>query len=615
MSFVWFRKYQKPLLWVAVVFTVLVFATFSGIDDLRALLSGGRPVEVAGEFKVAGTGEVKRVKVEDFARTRTTLNRWAHAMQGGSVEDDAVWMHLMLLEDAKAAGLGVAPEEVSRFISGMNGRPWQSAEEYREFWSNRLQFSSAKEFERFIGDWLLTYRWISLSEESARIVDADEVYVRWRTDNELFDIDAVVVPDLTLEEVADPSPETLQAWWDEMPESTRAARFVEPQKQDIVYAWLPLDAGPDVLADEKLADIPEPGAPELEGRFEQAQTGLAKRWPDKTALDDEARAVLARESRLMAYVHRASQEFEELEEPTKAAFTEMMTAKGLKLVDPEGELGPDQLKTLEGIGDEVLQYYLDRKVAGDVHVGFPYAGQNHVEIVYLESVTPSRPLGFEDGHDQVVKAWKEQQRDKPAKEFRELVRTRTRARPEVAALIAPFVEAAQKRADDAVAARPELDEAGRAALHATELQAAESLEVLPRIAEHEHLEWAEVPLPANARRVELKGVPHNYQRTLDGEEAADSVERFLKTDQRVFRIAVDALSDPLRHGPSGSSVVVRVAGRAFPPKEAMLADPESLETSRTQLAAQRQSEARQAFSAERMKLSHELSLAQRAPEN
>jgi len=34
MSFAVFRKYQKPLLWVTVIFCVLIFATFSGFDDL-----------------------------------------------------------------------------------------------------------------------------------------------------------------------------------------------------------------------------------------------------------------------------------------------------------------------------------------------------------------------------------------------------------------------------------------------------------------------------------------------------------------------------------------------------------------------------------------------------
>jgi len=604
MSFVWFRKYHKPFLWFAVIFTIVVFATFSGMSDLQTMLEEHPSDQIIGEFKAAGSGELCVVRVEDFQRVRTELNRWAYAnARGGrnSVEDDDVWVHLITLADARAAGLGVSVTELGAVFP-----PTWTKDDYRKFWNETMQFPSARDFEEFMRGLLLAQRYREVVVEAAGLVDADEVYLRWRADNELFDIDAVVIPDLALDAVPDPSPEVLAAWWDAMPEPQRNARFVEPQKQDIVYAWLPLDAGPDVVADELLANLSEPDPQEVEGRFEQVRSS---RWPDATALDDVARAALVRELKIVALVQKAQEGFDSRSDKAAATFIEAMTVAGLKVVNPEGEIGPEAIKTLEGIGDETLPLWLGQRKAGDTHFGYPYGGQNYVDIVYMETVTPSRPLTFAEAHDAAVKAWKELQRDKPAKDFREQIRKATRALPEVAAVLDPLVSAAAKAADEAVAASTGLDDAAKAALRSQMLEQSETIDILPRLGEYEHLVWKDVSLPEGARRLDLKGVSHSYARKPDNAlEAPESIERFLKTNGAIFRLAVDAISEPLRHAVSSQSVVVEVTGRSFPDKAVMLADPASLEMSRNQLAAQRQNEASANFAPDIIKSTHDLKL-------
>ncbi|HTE05963.1 MAG TPA: hypothetical protein VK824_07190, partial [Planctomycetota bacterium] len=217
MSFVWFRRYHKPFLWFAVIFTVVVFATFSGMGDLKQMLSGHPSDKIIGEFKVAPTGEIHQVTSQEFQNLRTEMNRASY--MGGrraDITEDDVWSQLILLTDAKAAGLQVAEGELAKLFP-----PNITKEDYRRFWSDTLQFPSAHAFEEFMNGRLLVQRYMETTSEAAGLVEADEIYLRWRTDNELFDLDAVVIPDVAPESIADPAADELAAWWNRIPEAQR----------------------------------------------------------------------------------------------------------------------------------------------------------------------------------------------------------------------------------------------------------------------------------------------------------------------------------------------------------------------------------------------------------
>jgi len=204
------------------------------------------------------------------------------------------------------------------------------------------------------------------------------------------------------------------------------------------------------------------------------------------------------------------------------------------------------------------------------------------------------------------------ERDQVARDFRQKLRDETRKLPEVVEIIAPLEAAAAQKADEAVAAAPDLDEAGQAALRKEILDEAERQQILPRLAEHEHKVWATVPRPEGVETVTLSGVSRSYARHPDdAQEAADSIERFLKTNASLFRLGVDGISETLRHGASGKTAVVRITGRSFPEQAEMLADAEGLETSRKTLAQQRETEARNEFQPDRMKITHQLQVPTR----
>lgn len=602
MSFTWFKKHEKMFLWATVVFSVLIFATFSGFGDLEALIAGRGAGDVIGEFTVASTGAVRQVSFDEFHRVRTGLNRISQASRREPVEDDDVWAHLMLAEDARAAGLVVTDQELAQAMTG--GQPVSRAQ-YDQHWRDRLQFSSAREFEQLMRDTILGARWQQYSAQSERIVSAEDVYARWRVDNELFDYEALLVADLPLEEVADPDEATLQAWWDGLNPGMRAQQYAESARVDLVAAWL---AFSDEHPEELLAAEPEPSAAEIDARFSSLQR---TRYEGVEAADDAIRATLARELRLGAIVQRTLGAFQERPEAerTKEAFIEQMGAAGLTVRDVEGGLDREGLIALEPIGDDLLPLFLERQPPGGTHLGYPAGDPRAAYAVFVESVQPSRPQTLEEAQAAAVANWKEEQRSRPAREFREALREATRALPEVAELVAPILESAEQRVEAALAAQPELDEAARAELAAGIREEAEELEIRSRLAEFEHLAWATIARPEGSELRVFQGVSRGYARLDEGEEPEDGLTRFLKTNGQIFRMSVGTITEPLRHAASGQTAVVHVTGRRFPEMAAMFDDAEGLANARRSLSTQREQAAHERFSPENLKLSHGLKIA------
>lgn len=599
MSFHWFRKYEKPFLWAAVIVSIGVFVVFSGMGNLRQLIGGPGVDELAGTFVVQSTGETREVPLDDFVRTRNLLNKRFYKERGEALTEDQIWQHIMLLADADGAGVDVSKGDV---VESITGKQPITKEQYRQIWST-LQFASGRELESLQRDLLKAARWQEWSAQSARIVDLDDVFVRWKADNERRDMEALVFLDRKPEDMPDPSRDTVRAWYDEQTEGYRADRYKEDARFDIVYAWLPLDSDQAAVPDTLLADLPEPDLSAIGQRFADLK---AERWPEVEQPDDAISAQLVRELRLIDHVQRVLGTYESRTDKTADTFEETMAAGGLRVVDSEGALGSDELKALP-VGDELLPLWLGTKRVGDTHLGRPMSVPKSAYAIYVQDIVPSHPLTFDEAYDKVVQDWKERQRDQVARDFRDRIREETRKLPEVVELIAPLEAVAAQQADEAVAAVADLDEAGRAALRKEILDEAERQQILPRLAEHEHKVWSAIERPEGCETITLTGVSRSYARHPDDTlEVADSIERFLKTNSRLFSLGVDAISDTLRFAPGSKTAIVRVAGRTFPEQAEMLADTEGLEASRKTLAQQRESEARTEFLPDRMKTTHQL---------
>lgn len=602
MSFHWFRKYEKPFLWAAVVVSVAVFVIFSGIGNLKSLMGGHEGDMLAGTFVVQSTGETMEVPIEDFVRTKGLMLKATAGSRTQENMEDLAWQHIMLLADAEGAGIDVAHSEI---VSAITGDQPLTKDQYRERW-RYYGFTSGRELEALQRELLLIAHWQDWSMQAAGIVNLEDVYVRWKADNERRDMEALVFTDAKPEDLADPPRETLRAWYDEQTEAYRADKYKEDARFDIVYAWLPLDIDQTGVPDALLADLAEPEPSLVEQRFADLR---AERWPEIEAMDDAIRAQLVRELKLVAHVQRVLGTFESRADKNAETFSETMAAGGLTVVDSEGALSPDELKALP-VGDDLLPLWLGSKRAGDTHLGQPMTVPRSAYAIYVQEIVPSHPLGFDEAYDLIVKDWKERQRDQAARDFRERLRAETRKLPEVVEIIAPLEAAAAQAADEAVAASPNLDEAGRAALRKEIMDQAEREQILPRLVEFEAKVWETLPRPEGVETISLQGVSRSYRNHPDDTlEAPESVERFLKTNSRLFTLGVDAISDTLRFAAGGKTVIVRVAGRSFPDESEMLADAEGLEASRKALAQQRASEARMEFTPDRLKTSHQLQVA------
>jgi hypothetical protein len=610
MSFAIFRKYEKPIMWATVIFSVLIFATFSGFGSLKNLLSQHATVEVYGEFDVKSTGERHVVTTADFMGVRQAMSRFAYVQSGShDVKDPEVWAHLIALEEARGAGLEASDHDVGDYVQQMFGGQPITREQYTYVWRDRLGFASAHDLERFLHDTILGSRWMQFEAEAAGLVNADDVYLRWRGDNERFDYDAIVIPDLTDEQIPEPSGDELQKFWDDLPEVVRDATYSEPRRLDVAYAWAPLGEGEHAIPAEKVAAQPEPSADDVQQRFEIVGE---TRWPDVHELSDEMKAALTRELRVMSVAQQAKTAFDAAEDKSVDSFRKLSEAAGLTVADPEGLLGPDELAKLPDIGNERLPNWLSNQPVGSVYVDdSTYApDQLNVHLVLIQAEQARRPLTFEEAHDKLVKAWRDGQRDKTARDFREALRKAARELPECAAVIQPLLDAAQKRADEAAAALTDATDEARAAARKEVLDASERTEIAARIAEFEHLAWDKVPRPDNARVLSFAGVPKSYSRHPTGDEEPTSVERQLKVASAIFRLGVDAVSEPVRHTQSAQTAIVIVRARSFPEKSEMFADTAGMDTARRILGQQRASETQRSMSPEMLMASRNLKVAE-----
>jgi hypothetical protein len=609
MSFAVFRKYEKPLLAAAVVFTVAVFAFFPSFGDLSSAVGGGASqADLLGTFTVATTGERFDVSYLDFNRAQQSLFRF----EGGptrELSEADVWAHLMLLEDARGAGLRVTNTEIGQALLESFPEGQLTPEVYTFLWRDRMQFASARAFEEFFRDRLMVQRWREALESDARVVDADAIYSRWKLDNEQFDLDVLVFADAEPDTIADPGDETLQAWYDEMPEYLRSRRFVDPATYDLAVAWVSLDTDSSLLPAERLASLDPVEDLEVESRFDLLKAG---RFEGMEELDDATREVLRNELVLIELATAAHQEWvtegnKPLEGPvpddyvapprTAADFVDFMAGWGLTADDPQGLMGPDELEALPEVGSPNLAARLLNTQVGDSRYFRPYGDEDQAVILFVEGTEPETPLGFAEARDQVLDAWRgdPKQVAAAANDFREALRDRARLEQEAADVLSEFEALAAEAAEARIAAAPTegegvLDEDAMQAIRDEELEIVQA-QIDTRLAPFEHRAWDELAQASldsggATERVAFGEVPKSWRaNNTDPDIDRTTLEYYVKSNGRVFQLGEDSLSDVLRHVTGKQSAVVRVTSRAFPDMPTMFADEDGMETARQRLAA------------------------------
>jgi len=600
MSFTWFRKHEKTFLWITVVFTVIIFALFSTMDDLNRLMSGEAEASLgtAGSFQVETTGETLNVPFDEYRVTYRNYARLRSMLAGTreEISDEDVWAHIIMAADARGAGMDVPDIELARSLFGdqpVDGALYQQIVQ-------RSQFPTLRSFESFYREYLLAQHWMRAKVGVARVVSGDDVYSRWRVDHERFDIEALVFRDLDPETIASPGEDTLRAYFDELPDFRRESLFVEPAKHDIAYATVAFDTDFATLYESldelTQGEVSTPSNEDIERRFQRVK---ADRYPDAEEIDDAIRAELVDEVKIISLAGGAHQAFRDLppEERNLETFTAAAQRFGMTVTNPDGFLGPEELKQVELIGDDLLPLRLQPMKAGDSQTVPAFTGKETVAaVIYLEDLQEKQPLTFEEAGDQVLEEWRTTQVGAAAQAFRDSVKAAAEALPVVQEAIAPLKTSAAEAAEVAIAAELEAVDAGPGAEAVTEerktLIRNEQLALVQadidlRIAEHEKDVWDGLvtALGDSVERVSFQGVPRSYRNDLDPEERDPAdLEQFLKSNFAIFQLEEGAITDVLRLPVANLSAVVQVTGRSFPPKSEMLT-PENEES---MLAARQQ---------------------------
>jgi hypothetical protein len=610
MSFGAFRKHQKAILWVTVIVAIVAFGLVSSWGAVQAFIEGDPAARPMATFVVPDTGETKTITADAFNRTAYGLRRVFGSSR--DLTDDDVLRHMMLVADARAAGLEVSDAELAeRLVSlGLGGLTKQ---QYSDTVVSRIGFASVGQFESLMRETVLADRYVQLHAEAASVVDSEELYLQWRVDNALFDYEALVFVDRDAESIADPGDEDLRTWFDELPESRRAGLFREPPKRDIVVAWLGLDADLEALPEEKLSSVGMASDTKIESRF---MLERASRWPDMAedaAMTDEIREELRQELRVIDYVRAAYAEFSAAETKDKASFLAAAEAWGLAPLDPEGLLGPEAIEALDPVGTKQIANLVQYAPAGEVRFSQPFGDVKVVTLLYVEEAADPRPLEFDEARDQVLEEWRKTRMDQEARDFREALTARAKALPEAQEAIQPLLDAAELTIADLVAQAQAdgIEELDEEAIREAEMEAIDA-DISARVAEYEHLVWDDAKNDALSHGATLElfaAVPKSYVRNPDGEEETTSRERFLKTSPLIFNQAVDGITPVLRHAGTNSSTVVRITARELPEKTVMWEDPEGMTTSRRSLGFSRLFEARGEFmDPESLKVSHQLEM-------
>ncbi len=634
MSFTWFRKHEKTFLWITVAFTIVIFALFSSMGDLdRAFSSGGASADsLAGSFTTATSGSTVEVDQQTFLSTRQNYVRFMKMMGGGStpdVEDEDIWAHLITLSDAEDAGLVVSDAELGSALGQLI--PGGSKDLYQQVVA-RSGFATARAFEGFFRTVMMAQRWREARYRSASVLPAEDVYQRWRVDNELFDLDAVIFEDLDPESIESPGPATLLAWYEELPEFSRNSLFKEPAKHDIAFAYLPFDVDPDELIaslDESVAAaVAEPSDTDILQRFVRVKN---QRYEGLDAPDDETKQLLARELKVLALAAGAHSEYRLLSEEERSleGFTASMEKFGLGFVNPEGLLGAEEVEALEHIGDDILPLRLRQmRKTGDSQIITSVTGlENAAAVVFLEAVIDERPLEFAEAGEQVLDEWRIKQAELAPRQFHDALKEAARNLPDVGGVLQLLETTATEAAELAIAAAEAaaaevgpsedgsvtiVDDARKDEIRAAELARVQG-DIDNAVSEHLHQVWDSVieGLGDAVERVQYTGVPRNYRSSLTADERDPlSMEQHVKTHFAVFQLDQDSVTDVLRLPAANASAVVLVAGRSYPEIDAMFADEEGMLAARTSQSSAAMMLMQDEFSAAGILESHGLLVAQ-----
>ncbi|MHC4942637.1 MAG: SurA N-terminal domain-containing protein [Planctomycetota bacterium] len=347
MSFKFFRKHQKIMLWIIVIITIFTFSLFSVTSTLRACFKEREGPESFASFSSKDGSRVE-ITEKDFYMALDLVRRFMPYQAQDAQLDEMVYSHIIHRHEAMAAGIRVTDGEISNSLSQMGFAG--SKEDYFTL-LRRMGFTSATQFEEGLRELMVVEkykRYLTLTDD---LLTSEEIYEEFKLENEEFKLAYVAFPyekygqDLTQDSVDE---EELTKWYEKLNDNSPEVRdhFSEAEKFEFDIAYLDLkeanyddyadlvnEAGIDVSSDEVRGrynlvkddrfriEPEEPEAPEEEAPAEEEPEEAnpeseeaepeAEEKPVEYVPEAEVKDELEKELKLAKLVEKASTEWVE----------------------------------------------------------------------------------------------------------------------------------------------------------------------------------------------------------------------------------------------------------------------------------------------------------------
>jgi|GEM_PF-2265068 len=237
MSFKFFRKHQKFMLWIVVVITIFAFSIFSITSTMQACFRRGT-ADSAGEFTLLdGTHVV--ISQDRHSEAFHLLRK----MMRENFNGEQVIPHIVLYEEAVRSGISMSDSELGRTIKGFFGDNL-TPQDYRQI-VRRLDFSTPAQFEKAVREITIVQKLKNLYSLSDDCLLTEDIYEEFKSQNEQFKL--AYVPFFAAEYAKDLDPaaltdEELEDHYKKLRVGLARDEYLIPEKFTLDFAYLDLRA-------------------------------------------------------------------------------------------------------------------------------------------------------------------------------------------------------------------------------------------------------------------------------------------------------------------------------------------------------------------------------------
>jgi len=250
MSFKFFRKHQKVMLWVIVVITILTFSIFSVTSTMKACFR--QSTKDYGQF-VSMSGDEVTISQKEYRHTSVLYRQFNNlgllplfelkTDPNRAITPQDVMTHIILYNEANEAGIKVSDGEINAILTNLGLT--RSKENYLRMIS-RFQFGSPKNFEEGLRELAIVHKFKQLYKLSDKIILSEDLYEEFKVENEEFRLAYIPFTYISYADKVDAASikaEELKTWFDGLAMIDRDVKdyFSEPEKVEFDVVYLDLN--------------------------------------------------------------------------------------------------------------------------------------------------------------------------------------------------------------------------------------------------------------------------------------------------------------------------------------------------------------------------------------